>query len=103
MRFVKGFKMIPTHRLPTHPGEVLQAEFLAPLGLTQVKLAEHIGVPVQRINEIIRGKRGITPETAWLFAQAFGTTPQFWVNLQANYELASARPKRSVSKLRKAG
>jgi addiction module HigA family antidote len=94
--------MIPSHRVPTHPGEILQDEFLAPLGLTQVKLAEHIGVPVQRINEIIRGKRGITPETAWLLAQAFGTTPQFWVNLQANYDLASARPKRSVSKLRKA-
>lgn len=77
--------MIPSHRVPTHPGQVLQDEFLAPLGLTsssiraarpQVKLAEHIGVPVQRINEIIRRKRGITPETAWLFAQAFGTTPQ---------------------------
>ena len=95
--------MIPSHRVPTHPGEVLQDEFLAPLRLTQVKLAEHVGVPVQRINEIIRGKRGITPETAWLFAQAFGTTPQFWVNLQTNYDLASARPKRRVAKLRKAG
>jgi antitoxin HigA-1 len=71
--------------------------------LTQVKLAEHIGVPVQRINEIIRGKRGITPGTAWLFAQAFGTTPQFWVNLQSSYDLASARPKRSIPRLRKAG
>ena len=95
--------MIPDNRIPTHPGAVLQEEFLDPLGLTQVKLAEHIGVPVQRVNEIIRGKRGITPETAWLFAQAFGTTPQFWVNLQANYDLASARPTRTVAKLRKAG
>ena len=95
--------MIPSHRVPTHPGEVLEDEFLGPLGLTQVKLAAHIGVPVQRINEIIRGKRGITPETAWLLAQAFGTTPQFWVNLQANYDLASSRPTRSVAKLRKAG
>lgn len=95
--------MIPSHRVPTHPGEVLQEEFLDQMGLTQVKLAAHIGVPVQRINEIIRGKRGITPETAWLLAQAFGTTPEFWVNLQANYDLASARPTRSISKLRKAG
>lgn len=95
--------MIPRNRVPTHPGEVLQDEFLVPLGLTQVRLAEHVGVPVQRINEIIRRKRGITPETAWLFAQAFGTTPHFWVNLQMNYELASARPKRSVPQLRKAG
>ena len=102
-RFVKGFDMIPSHRVPTHPGEVLQEEFLAPLGLTQVKLAAHIGVPVGRINEIIRGKRGVTPATARLFAQAFGTTPQFWVNLQTSYDLASARPKRSVSKLRKVG
>jgi antitoxin HigA-1 len=95
--------MIPSNRVPTHPGEILHDEFLVPLGLTQVRLAEHVGVPVQRINEIIRRKRGITPETAWLFAQAFGTTPHFWVNLQMNYDLASARPKRSVSKLRKAG
>ena len=95
--------MIPSHRVPAHPGEVLQEEFLGPLGLTQVKLAEHIGVPVQRINEIIRGKRGITPQTAWLLAQAFGTTPQFWVGLQTNYDLASARPKRTIGKLRKAG
>jgi addiction module HigA family antidote len=95
--------MIPSNRVPTHPGEVLQEEFLDQMGLTQVKLAEHIGVSVQRINEIVRGKRGITPDTALLLAQAFGTTPEFWVNLQTNYDLASARPTRSISKLRKAG
>lgn len=95
--------MLPANRVPTHPGVVLGEEFLDPLGVTQVALAEHIGVPVQRINEIVRGKRGITPGTAWLFAQAFGTTPEFWVNLQANYDLATARPKRSVARLRKAG
>jgi addiction module HigA family antidote len=95
--------MLPTERIPTHPGEVLHEEFLTPLGLTQVALAAHIGVPVQRINEIIRGKRGITPETAWLLSQAFGTSAQFWVNLQANYDLASARPKKTVARLRKAG
>jgi len=95
--------MLPTDRIPTHPGEVLHEEFLAPLGLTQVALAAHIGVPVQRINEIVRGKRGITPETAWLLSQALGTSAQFWVNLQANYDLASARPKKAVARLRKAG
>ena len=95
--------MLPTGRTPTHPGEVLQEEFLAPLGLTQVALAAHIGVPVQRINEIIRGKRGITPETAWLLSQAFGTSAQFWVNLQTNCDLASARPRKTVARLRKAG
>jgi len=95
--------MLPSERVPTHPGEILKEEFLDPLDLTQVALAAHIGVPVQRINEIIRGKRGITPETAWLLAQALGTTAQFWVNLQANYDLASARPRKTISRLRKAG
>lgn len=95
--------MFPRHRVPTHPGEVLQEEFLSPAGVSQVALAEHIGVPVQRINEIIRRKRGVTPQTAWLFAQALGTTPEFWINLQTNYDLAVARPKRSVARLRKAG
>jgi antitoxin HigA-1 len=91
--------MLPRHRVPTHPGEVLKREYLDALGLTQVKLAEHIGVSVQRINEIIRAKRGITPETAWLLAQAFGTTPQFWTNLQANYDLAASRPARSIRRV----
>jgi addiction module HigA family antidote len=61
--------------------------------ITQVALANHLNIPVQRINEIIRGKRGITPETAWLLSQAFNTTPQFWMNLQTNYDLALNRPK----------
>ncbi len=95
--------MIPTHRTPTHPGEVLQAEFLTPLRITQVALAEHLGVSVQRINELVRGKRGITPETAWLLAQAFDTTPEFWLNLQAANDLARTRPSRAVGRLRKAG
>jgi addiction module HigA family antidote len=85
--------MIPTNRIPTHPGVILLEEFLEPLNLTQVALANHLNIPVQRINEIIRGKRGITPETAWLLAQAFNTTPQFWLNLQINYDLALSRPK----------
>lgn len=80
--------MIPENRIPTHPGEVLLEEFLKPYGLTQVALAKHIGVPVHRISEITRGKRSITPEMAWLFAQAFGTTPEFWINLQSSYDLA---------------
>ena len=80
--------MIPKSRIPTHPGEILLEEFLIPTGLSQVKLAALIGVPAQRINEIVRGKRGITPETAWLFSQAFGTTPQLWINLQTNYDFA---------------
>jgi len=93
--------MVPRNRVPTHPGEILLKEFLSPVGITQVQLAEHVGVPVQRVNEIVRGKRGITPETAWLLGQALGTTPQFWLNLQSNYELAITRPRKQVSRLRR--
>lgn len=56
-------------------------------------------MPVQRINEIVRGKRGITPETAWLFAEAFGTTPEFWLNLQTHYDLVRHRPKHQVARI----
>ena len=62
--------MLPENRVPAHPGEVLRDQFLKPLALTQVGLADHLRVPVQRINEIVRGKRGVTSETAWLLAQA---------------------------------
>jgi len=95
--------MIPEKRAPTHPGEILLEEFLNPLGLTQVALARHIGVPLQRVNEIIAGKRGVTPETAWLLSSAFGTTPEFWVNLQANFDLARSRPDRKVRRMGAAG
>mgnify|MGYP001262177195 CR=1 FL=1 len=77
--------------VPVHPGEILEHEFLVPLGLTQTALAKHIGVPPRRINEICRGRRAITPETAWLLAHALGTTPQFWMNGQTTYELARAK------------
>lgn len=95
--------MLPRRRTPTHPGEILSEEFLKPLGVTQVALAEHLGVPVQRVNELVRGKRGVTPETAWLLAGAFGTTPEFWLNLQANHDLARARPSRKVHQLTATG
>ena len=91
--------MLPEKRIPTHPGEILLHEFLIPLGLSQVAFAGHIRVPVQRINEMVRGKRGVTPETAWLFAEAFGTTPEFWLNLQTNYDLVRFRPKRQVARI----
>jgi len=91
--------MLPENRIATHPGEILREEFLNPVGITQVALAQHIGIPLQRVNEVIRGKRGITPETAWLLSQALGTTPQFWMNLQDAYDLTSKRPKRKVERL----
>ena len=94
--------MLPENRTTTHPGEVLKEEFLAPLGITQLAFAQHIGVPLQRVNEIVRGKRSVTPETAWLLSQALGTTPQFWMNLQDAYDLTSKRPTRTVEPLVKA-
>jgi addiction module HigA family antidote len=84
--------VIPEDRIPTHPGVVLLEEFLEPLEVSQVAFAEHIGVSVQRLNELINGKRGVTPDTAWRLAQALGTTPEFWVNLQSAYDLARGRP-----------
>ena len=91
--------MLPENRIPTHPGEILLEEFLNPLGITQVAFAKHVEVPLQRINEIIRGKRGVTLETAWLFSQALGTTPELWINLQRNHDLAKSRPKKKIPKL----
>lgn len=84
--------MIPTHRTATHPGIILLKEFLEPMELTQKAFAEHIGIPIQRVNEIVRGKRGISPDSAWLFSEAFNTSPEFWLNLQASHELSSHRP-----------
>jgi antitoxin HigA-1 len=83
-------------------GEILLEEFLEPMGLPQLQLAANLGVTVQRINEIVRGKRGITPETAWMFAGAFGTTPEFWMNLQTHYDLARNRPERKIARIKSA-
>ena len=94
--------MQPERRTPTRPGEILREDFLEPLGQTQVALAAHLGVPIQRINELVRGKRGVTPETAWLLGQAFDTTPEFWLNLQTAYDLATNRPAKKLRPLRRA-
>lgn len=82
---------------------VLSEEFLQPLGITQVALAEHLDVAVQRINELVRGKRGVTPETAWLLAGALGTTPEFWLNLQSNHDLVRSRPSRPIERFAATG
>lgn len=76
---------------PVHPGEVLGEEFLAPLGLSSNALARRIGVPANRISEIVAGRRAITGDTALRLAAAFGTTPEFWLNLQKGWELEAAR------------
>ena len=72
---------------PVHPGEVLLEEFLKPLGLSQNRLALNIGVPPRRVNEIVLGKRRVTAETALRLARYFDTTPQFWLGLQADFDL----------------
>jgi antitoxin HigA-1 len=74
--------MLPRKRRPTPPGEILALEFMAPLGLTQKKLAEQLGIPRVRISEIIRGRRAISPDTACRLARFFDTTPDFWLGLQ---------------------
>ncbi len=93
---------IPTHRQPTHPGEMLLEEFLKPMGMTQRDLSKAIKVPYQRINEIINGKRGITPSTALRLAKFFGTSEDFWLNLQLRWDLyrAMKKEKEVLSKIK---
>ena len=81
---------IPTHREPTHAGEMLLLEFLEPMHLTQREVAEGIGVPYQRINELVNGRRGVTPSTALRLAKFFNTSPDFWLNLQQRWDLYQA-------------
>jgi addiction module HigA family antidote len=94
---------------PVHPGEVLAEEFLAPLELTQYRLAKSLSVPARRINEIVHGTRGVSADTALRLARFFGTSDRFWLNLQAAYDLdverdrLGSRLEREVSVYRKAG
>ena len=78
---------MPTKLPAVHPGEVLFEEFLEPLGLSQYRLAKDISVPPRRINEIVHGKRAVSADTALRLARYFGTTPRFWLNLQAQFDL----------------
>jgi len=78
---------IPTNRTPTHPGEMLLEEFLNPMGLTQRELADNIHVPYQRVNDIVNGRRGITPSTALRLAKFFNMSADFWMNLQLRWDL----------------
>ena len=82
---------IPTHRPPTHPGEMLLEEFLNPMGLSQRDLAEGIRVPYQRVNELVNQRRGITPSTALRLAKFFGTSPDLWMNFQLRWDLYQAQ------------
>jgi addiction module HigA family antidote len=82
---------IPKERSPTHPGVMLLEEFLKPMGITQSRLADGIRVPYQRVNELVHGRRGMTPSTALRLAKFLGTTPGFWMNLQLRWDLYHAQ------------
>ena len=83
--------MLPNFRIATHAGTILKEEFLEPMGITQAELARALGIPLNRVNELVRGKRGVTPESALLFAQYFGNSPEFWMNLQTVHDLSRAQ------------
>lgn len=82
---------IPTHREPTHPGEMLREEFLLPMEISQRDLADAIHVPYQRVNELINQKRGVTPSTALRLAKFFGVSADYWLNLQIRCDLYRAQ------------
>ena len=98
---------IPTHGPPTHPGEMLREEFLKPLSLTQRELAARLGVSYPRVNELVQGKRGVTPDTALRLEQLLGMSAQFWLNLQLTWDLyhaarsPTARAIRRIKRLRR--
>ena len=83
--------MLPTHRPPTHPGEMLLEEFLKPMNLTQVVAADKLGISYVRLNELINGHRGVTADTALRLAKLLKTTPEFWMNLQVAFDLYEAK------------
>ncbi len=87
-------------RIASHPGEILREEFLRPLALSARQLASEIGTPQNRLSEIIRGRRGVTADTALRLARRFDTTPIFWMNLQANYDLSLAASQNDYSSIR---
>lgn len=91
--------LLPSSAPPTHPGRMLLKEFLEPLGMTQTELAERIHVSYPRVNELIHGKRGVTPDTALRLSRLLGTTPEFWLNGQRNWDLWHALHAESASEL----
>ncbi|MBI4640242.1 MAG: HigA family addiction module antidote protein [Candidatus Tectomicrobia bacterium] len=94
--------MLPKHRPPTHPGDMLLKEFLEPLKITQTAFARHLGWSYSRLNEIIHGRRGITAASALALGEALGTGPEFWLNLQRDWDLwHSLRSHRPIPLLEK--
>lgn len=92
---------VPTHGPPTHPGEMLLEEFLKPLGMTQAELAQKIGVSYPRVNELVHGKRGVTPDTALRLEQLLGMEAGFWLNLQLVWDLYHAAHSPAAKEIRK--
>jgi addiction module HigA family antidote len=83
--------LLPTHRRPTHPGEMLLEEYLKPMALTQTEAAARMGIPLNRLNEVIRGKRGVSADTALRLATLLGTDAMSWMNLQNVWDLWHAQ------------
>jgi addiction module HigA family antidote len=92
-------RRLPTHRPPTRPGEMLLEEFLKPLGITQMEAAKRMGVPFQRMNTIVKGKRGVTADTALRLAKLTGMDAGFWMGLQVDYDLWHALRDIDLSKV----
>lgn len=92
--------MTPKKQITAHPGVVLSEEFLKPRGIKQTTLAKHLGVTDMYISDLILGRRSLNPTMAWHLSQALGTTPEFWMNLQAMHNLTKNKPRKKVKLIR---
>lgn len=93
--------MLPTHRPPTHPGEMLLAEFIEPANLTQTEVAQRLAISFPRLNELIKGKRGVTPDTALRLERLFGMDADFWLTLQLHWDLWQAQRSTAAKEIQK--
>ena len=93
--------MLPTHRAPSHPGEMLLTEFIEPANLTQTEVAQRLGISFPRLNELIKGKRGVTPDTALRLERLFGMDADFWLTLQLHWDLWHAKHGEGAREIRK--
>lgn len=84
-----------------HPGEILVTEYFEPLEISQREFAEHLGISLQSVNQLVNGKRNVTPKMAWLLSMALGTTPEVWMEYQMDYDLANNKPPKKIRKIRK--
>jgi addiction module HigA family antidote len=89
--------MLPAKRISTHPGIILLHDFIEPSSLTPAKVAKMLKISANRLNELVRGRRGVTPDTAWKLSALFNTSPEFWMNLQSAHDLTKARPRKRVA------